>query len=1053
MSDVRRLSGISLRLPSGIALADATREAEGSRGFDFTKPIVLEEEHDPMWGELRSALSAADLELVDTLDLVPDADLEGLRATGASPSFDVPVADDEEAVVLLDEDGVLTWVFPTEEITGTTDDVVRGGTAGRARRFQLELEAEPADQRGAFDWVTGWVGKRVKALVLRFTKKLVAGLATEGIVGRLESQLRFGPVRVDDEDPTRWRAIDDLAAVSVPDAPKVLLLVHGTFSSTLGSFGHLGAGPGLPTLRQWLDRYDLILGQDHPTLSVTPEANAEAILDTLRSTPWSGTAQVDVVCFSRGGMVARWLVERLLPGADLDLQVGKVVCVAATNAGTLLARKANWKRLVDISTNLASAACRVTSVLAPQAALATQALGAVVNGVSVLVKAMTTAALEDGHAPGLQAMNPDEDFVARLNGGEAPRLHPSTRYFAVVSNFEPKLFRPPDRERTGLPPRLVQWAADAFVDGLFQGEPNDLVVHNASTRTLHPAIQDRMMDNGILALQQSKEVYHLNFFLSEHTAPSIGDFVAPWGTGGDVLVGSFTGGPDDESRGQAADQLVDLFVEAKAPQGAEVDRAVMVEVTLQREAFAGAALPGADRATAMAAEATPLIVDIEPRRGLVVEGDQVHVVDVPRPDSPLRLPFVLRAVEALDDPAEVFVNVRQGVDVLAQLELAIEVVDAGEPVMSGVAAVTAAPPVDRGTPATATLMVSHFQGTAGPVLSYTLLAPALGAAPEFPQVQLPADYRGGLEALYVEIEAAWKQHKGDQDLFEARLRSIGEEVAELLFPESMRRHLWSHREALEGMALFTDEPFIPWEIAWIGDDDDGLFLAELAFTRSMRGAFCPDRIRVREDGRFTAVPRYPGRLHLDYALDEERFLHEQLGARSVPVRGPKHAEALRRLLAEGAELDLLHYAGHGEADDREVYLVMGGKQQSGTFVAALLPTGAARPIRLVADDGGRALVFINACKTGRRVAALSGERSWARTFLKKGGAGAFVAPLWSVGDQRACYFSKEFYRALQLGGTFAEATLSARKAARAAGDPSWLSYTVYASPHAVVQFL
>ncbi len=63
------------------------------------------------------------------------------------------------------------------------------------------------------------------------------------------------------------------AALALPiDRPvRVLLLVHGTFSSTVGAFAPMGLVPGaegfLPTV---LSAYDAVLGYDHRTLSVDP---------------------------------------------------------------------------------------------------------------------------------------------------------------------------------------------------------------------------------------------------------------------------------------------------------------------------------------------------------------------------------------------------------------------------------------------------------------------------------------------------------------------------------------------------------------------------------------------------------------------------------------------------------------------------------------------------------------------------------------------------------------------------------------------------------------
>jgi CHAT domain-containing protein len=97
----------------------------------------------------------------------------------------------------------------------------------------------------------------------------------------------------------------------------------------------------------------------------------------------------------------------------------------------------------------------------------------------------------------------------------------------------------------------------------------------------------------------------------------------------------------------------------------------------------------------------------------------------------------------------------------------------------------------------------------------------------------------------------------------------------------------------------------------------------------------------------------------------------------------------------------------------------------------------------------RPFVFINACQVGRAGMALTGIGGWARRFLEAG-ASAFVGAYWSVYDEPAYKFAKELYAKL-LGGTpIGEAVRESRNAIRTKGDATWLAYTVFADPLAVV---
>jgi hypothetical protein len=54
-------------------------------------------------------------------------------------------------------------------------------------------------------------------------------------------------------------------------------------------------------------------------------------------------------------------------------------------------------------------------------------------------------------------------------------------------------------------------------------------------------------------------------------------------------------------------------------------------------------------------------------------------------------------------------------------------------------------------------------------------------------------------------------------------------------------------------------------------------------------------------------------------------------------------------------------------------------------------------------------------------------------------------------DDGALKFAEAFYTALLAGDCVSDAVRQARLAARSQGDPTWLAYTVFAHPHAVVK--
>ena len=75
---------------------------------------------------------------------------------------------------------------------------------------------------------------RLKAFVLKFVAKKIV---EEG-VEYLERDNREQLLLVDSLDPAAWRPAETKSLSLPSDRPaRILLLVHGTFSSTIGSFG------------------------------------------------------------------------------------------------------------------------------------------------------------------------------------------------------------------------------------------------------------------------------------------------------------------------------------------------------------------------------------------------------------------------------------------------------------------------------------------------------------------------------------------------------------------------------------------------------------------------------------------------------------------------------------------------------------------------------------------------------------------------------------------------------------------------------------------------
>lgn len=327
-----------------------------------------------------------------------------------------------------------------------------------------------------------------------------------------------------------------------------------------------------------------------------------------------------------------------------------------------------------------------------------------------------------------------------------------------------------------------------------------------------------------------------------------------------------------------------------------------------------------------------------------------------------------------------------------------------------------------------------------------------------------------LRRVFTTLDAAWRDIRVMADpvarsaAFHERLRLLGTQLAVDVLPPSLLSYLRDHLEDIGELAVITSgETDIPWELVHVwapgagGDPEGRGFLGRTGLVRWVYNTRHPTNLSVRTGSAHYLIPEYVDpALVLEEAQLEPTYL-QPFGATPID---PPDASGIARLLTSG-QVDLLHFAGHGLSNDDDVppvrELALGAYRLGAATVAGAdrsriafsledlrrsLPDSP--PLRF-AEPGP--LVFLNACRIGQAPSTRSEVGGFAETFLR-GGAAAFVGCLWSVGDKPAREFVAAFYQALDSGHTIARATLAGRRAAREAGDISWLSYTVYAHPDA-----
>jgi hypothetical protein len=426
-------------------------------------------------------------EMADVFEVIAAKTIAAKSATRGAPppviSADISVDDGAHYMMFVRHpSGALTYTTGAAK-TVDGDDI--GAQTQRPKNYVIEfktpmaLSAYPHVRRGIVDDLVDAV---VDGVIVR-----VKDFVAEWAVNKAEELIwkRRG------RDPGLYQITPKVNAlelkkigkrgVKVGPSGRALLLLHGTFSTTQGSFNGLA---NADFFAQIADTYgDAIYGFEHFTVSVSAQDNAN---DLLAALPDDGV-EFDVITQSRGGLVLRNLVERsssLKNGHRFRL--GRAALVACPNEGTPLATPENWNRTIGWIAN-------VLDMFPPNPILTHAAMLGdwLVWFAHAGVKA----------SEGLEAMNMNGDTVRRL---QLPPGPPTGRYSTLCSNFEPD-------------GSVLARAADLGFD-LFFDMPNDLVVPTEGAYRIDhllahvPADQIGVYGRGGNIDNEGKEVHHLNSF-------------------------------------------------------------------------------------------------------------------------------------------------------------------------------------------------------------------------------------------------------------------------------------------------------------------------------------------------------------------------------------------------------------------------------------------------------------------------------------------------------------------------------------------------------------
>ncbi len=426
-------------------------------------------------------------------------DLAGLRPTGAAASLGVAPARSGADGRVVGRGGLAVVETPFEGdgagelLVVRHDDGLRVIAPDRSRGgpdrtvFTVPVSPGPAGDRGVLGTAGRWLLQKVVFALV----DPVLGAVSDRFVGAWEARHRPHLVRLLTPELHRSGGVEHARAGRLRPG-RALLLVHGlnALTHSPGGFGDLP-----PDLVEHLYREygGQVVAFDHPTLATDPRRNAEELAGWLREV--GAGVEFDVLAHSRGGLVARLLVERPdLVGDRGPARIRSLTFVATPHRGTPVADREHLGRLVDRLLTLASPVPDnpVTTALEGALTLARQVATGFMGGLDGIT-CMTPAAgrgdtwIEDTLGPG-------------------PRGHDDVRYRALASDYEPAA-------GSGV------WHAvkDAGVDLVFGGLPNDVVVPTLSALSLGSEPGSGLQD--MVVFDEHDGLRHGGFLGSDLVAP------------------------------------------------------------------------------------------------------------------------------------------------------------------------------------------------------------------------------------------------------------------------------------------------------------------------------------------------------------------------------------------------------------------------------------------------------------------------------------------------------------------------------------------------------
>jgi hypothetical protein len=1078
----------------------------------------LPAEEEPPW--LIAALTDPDLSIreQETIQVDVSSPARDVGRLRAAPQEDVVVLRPKaappgsvQAVLYQDESGGMSWHFPDSFVENAAAALGHGDDAEtRTARLRLReigkrsftISARTAAAQAAFRSGpptsprlrsgASKLGRKIfRVLLLPILEHLIEK-PVGAIVGKIESKHRQTLIRPLTPDNYKTRVETPFTDWASLQGKRSLLVIHGIFSTTEGVLSLLKQQP----VERWKEHYGgRMIAYDHLTVTQSPEDNARFFLEELARA--GGPFEFDILCHSRGGIVARTLAERwpsLVPEARCDIR--NIFFVATPNQGSQIGDADHMVEMLDVFTNLVN--------LLPN--------GPVLYSIEILLAIVKLLAFAFEQLPGVVSMGTKGYIPDTLN--RATSKSPAA-YAAAAANYEPK------------PGDLLFSLADSVLDRVFENGGrqilNDLVVptEGVFAANSHPSFP---IENP-LVYSPGEALWHTELFGQDRTVARIERHFGIEGsvTSAAAVVpeaiprrrpglrgpvrGGFTKGmplPVDRESSSAspafgrAGNFAPSSVSESAPMrepaapspasasASEPVKEIVSAEELRRDPFLDfheLVQEGTEQELVVRLEEVPDGRDALLSIGLPASQESVDVtvtlsapgfdvapgreqkLTVTRRRNPESEKAVFRLTARHPGPAPVSREIRAdfwlGNGCIGSVTHRTTVAPKGYTgPLSGDGGTTSSPFAVPRIPRRDCDLIIRVEGrddSGKPPFSIRLRSEILGH-------EIDGLYVGELELAGNELslffnhflDGQFQRYPGGQmsdadfDVayerwragFSDALDDFGRSLWTML-PQAFRDKYFEYYQdgvSPRSILVHSDETIFPWELvvphATIGGK---LVVLKPLGVAHVLGRWRPG-LRMMPNPQSLMVrgfcvlnPTYPPPNDLPWSIDEVTRLRKIFPG--LIVVAPADQDHVRREVLQKSDIQILHFSGHGDYDS--------------TFAdlnSIALEDGPLEAFRFQGTPLGaeaHPILYLNACSAGKAGLVVGRMGGFAANCLTSGCSG-IIAPYWPINDDRASDFSCALYTKLNQGRAVGEALQELRQ--ENPRDPTFRAYAYFGDP-------